>query len=302
METKIENVPAISGTAMSVARDLRDQANVLQTAKKTIMLKEGVHYGVIPGCGNKPAMFKVGSEQLLEQFGLSIDVDEIKETREPDSIDYRVTIRIFDESDGRRVIGVGAITSDEEKYRWGFARKEEYDSTPEDRRRIKYDREGKPILQVRAHHKIHMNTLLKMAIKRATVDGVLRYTAASDIFSQDYDEWDDEMIINLIAKDRDQSTKPAPIKNSYKAPPAKNYEHNNVPKKMLNADSAKAALNELGLACEIKGDFIAARDNDKVRAYDKRESLKSLGFRYKTDTKTWYVGITPAANADNKAA
>jgi hypothetical protein len=91
-------------------------------------------------------------------------------------------------------VGVGEASSNEEKYKW---RKpvcnEEYDETPEDRRREKWfhGKDGKPnykAKQIRTNPSDVANTILKMAKKRAQIDMTLTATAASDVFDQDLED------------------------------------------------------------------------------------------------------------------
>ena len=89
--------------------------------------------------------------------------------------------------------GVGECSSNEEKYRWKKAVcDEEWDETPEDRKRNVwkkgYKKPNHQVKQVRTNSADVANTILKMAKKRALVDAVLTITAASDIFEQDIED------------------------------------------------------------------------------------------------------------------
>jgi len=106
--------------------------------------------------------------------------------------------------------GVGECSSNEEKYCWRNAVcQEEYNDTPEDRRRIKYKKNyGKveKVQQVRTNPSDLANTILKMAKKRALVDGILTVTSASDCFTQDLEDLPEE----LLDKKHDNRPKPSP--------------------------------------------------------------------------------------------
>jgi hypothetical protein len=89
-------------------------------------------------------------------------------------------------------VGIGECSSDEEKYKW---RKpvcdEEFNETPEDRKRIawkKYQNNTYQQKQVRTNPADVANTILKMAKKRAQIDMTLTATAASDVFDQDLED------------------------------------------------------------------------------------------------------------------
>ena len=118
------------------------------------------------------------------------NVDDLSNS---DCVRYRVT------RGGQSIItglfvgsGIGECSSDEEKFKW---RKpvcdEEYNETPEDRRREvwkKVDGKAVKLKQVRMAPADIANTVLKMADKRAYVALALQATAASDIFTQDIED------------------------------------------------------------------------------------------------------------------
>jgi hypothetical protein len=138
-----------------------------------------------------------------------------------------------------------------------------------------------------------------MAKKRALVDAVLTCTAASDIFTQDLEDWDEAMIETLAETNNAAKNKPAPMtitpvvtkSETQKAPaPKAQVAANNppfAPVIVSSSDSKETigeALKQIGLEPEFKGDFVAARG----KTYGKDAMLKSLGFAYKADTKVWY--------------
>ena len=51
--------------------EVKGNIGLIQAVLKDVM-KEGVHYGVIPGC-NKPSLLKPGSEIILSTFRLACD-------------------------------------------------------------------------------------------------------------------------------------------------------------------------------------------------------------------------------------
>lgn len=189
------NVQATDSRPLT-AVEIRAQVNLIQEVMKAVM-KDGHHFGQIPGAGNKPVLFKAGAEKLLFTFRLSAD-PEIEDLSTGDGIRYRVRCKVCDRTGAYLGAGVGECSSDEEKYRWRAAVcKEEYDETPEDRRRMKYAkrRDGGTyrIAQVRTTPADLANTILKMAKKRAQIDAALTVTAASDIFAQDLEDLPEEL-------------------------------------------------------------------------------------------------------------
>ncbi len=217
------NVQATDSRPLT-AVEIRAQVNLIQEVMKAVM-KDGHHYGQIPGAGNKPVLFKAGAEKLLFTFRLSAD-PEIEDLSTGDGIRYRVRCKVYDRTGAYLGAGVGECSSDEEKYRWRAAVcKEEYDETPEDRRRMKYAkrRDGGTyrIAQVRTTPADLANTILKMAKKRAQIDAALTVTAASDIFAQDLEDLPEELR-EAVAENaaNKENGKPDPEPPKPKAAPA----------------------------------------------------------------------------------
>lgn len=179
------------------ALDIRSQVNRIKEVMKAVMLK-GTHYGVVPGCGDKPTLLKPGAEKLMMTFRLAVD-PEIEDLSDTYTRRYRVKTRFTSQATGMFLgTGVGECASDEEKYAWREAVcREEYDSTDPSLRRQKWKRNQKtPVLQVHTNPADVANTILKMAKKRSLVDGVLTVTGASDIFTHDIEEMPEELLGN----------------------------------------------------------------------------------------------------------
>jgi hypothetical protein len=179
-------------TKQVTARDIRAQVNMIQEVMKSVM-KNGTHYGTIPGTP-KPTLFKPGAEKILMTFQLVCGDPNISDLSVPDEARYRVVVPVLTRAGVLVGSGCGECSSSEEKYRW---RKpvcpEEFDETPEDRKRVKWfkGREGaKPYQQkqVRMQPVDVANTILKMAHKRALIAATLVTTAASDVFDQDIED------------------------------------------------------------------------------------------------------------------
>jgi hypothetical protein len=174
------------------AEQVRDRVNLIQRVMKGVM-KNGVHYGTIPGCGDKPALLKPGAETLAVAFRLAIE-PVVFDLSTPDECHFRVETRMLSQADGSYLgSGIGEASSNEEKYHWRRATcDEEYEETDESRKRNVWKRgkggKGYQIKQVRTNPADVANTVLKMAKKRSQVDGTLSVTGASDIFSQDIED------------------------------------------------------------------------------------------------------------------
>lgn len=179
-----------SGALPLSTRDLVQRSRTIQEVMQTIM-KEDIHYGIIPGT-QKPTLYQPGAETLRVTFHLAADL-EVEDLSTPvDEYRYRVTARIRHiPSSAIVATGVGEASTAEEKYRWRAAVcEEEWEATPDDRKREKWKKGGgnKPaysVKQVRTEHADLANTALKMAAKRAEVAGTRSAVGASDIFAQD---------------------------------------------------------------------------------------------------------------------
>ncbi len=189
-ETGLENA--------ATANEIRAQVNRIQEVMRAVM-KNGIHYGTIPGASDKPVLFKPGAEKIFATFRISVDPIVESETRLPD--EYTVRVKAVATCNGRELgSALGEASSNEEKYRWRRAVcQEEYDETPEDQRRMAFKNyQGKVnrVPQVRTHVADISNTILKMAVKRAEVALCLQVTGASDVFAQDIEDLPEGMAGN----------------------------------------------------------------------------------------------------------
>lgn len=174
------------------AKDVQGQIMLIQQVMASVM-KEEVHYGKIPGCGDKPALFKPGAEKILATFRLAAD-PIIEDLSSDDEIRYRIKTEIRSSSDIVIGYGVGECSSNEDKYKWrGSVCDGEFEETEFDRKREKWKKgwnnaPDTKIKQVRTNIADIANTILKMAKKRSLVDACLTTTACSDIFEQDIED------------------------------------------------------------------------------------------------------------------
>jgi len=178
--------------------DVKSQVNTIQKIMNSVMI-EGHHYGEIPGMkakGNeakKYVLLKPGAEKIMLAFRIANEMI-IEDLSTEDERRYRVRSRAISIITGKFLgEGLGEGSTSEEKYKWRKAVcKEEFDSTPENRRRsvwkAGYQAPAFQIAQVRTNPADIANTVLKMAKKRALVDMVLTVMAASDIFVQDLED------------------------------------------------------------------------------------------------------------------
>jgi hypothetical protein len=183
-------------SAMST-QDLLEQINLIQHVMKSVM-REGEHYGVIPGT-DKPALLQPGAEKLLLTFRLGTEFTILDALKDKDFISYTVRCDLFHIPTGNRVAsGIGACNSRESRFRYRFqgtgrsVPREYWESRDPALLGGPQFKPGKKggrwtILErvENANPWDYDNTILKMAAKRAKVAATINATAASDIFTQD---------------------------------------------------------------------------------------------------------------------
>lgn len=172
------------------AFDVRKRVNLVQEVMRAVM-KRDTHYGIIPG-SKKETLYKAGSEVLLATFQIAID-PKVEDLSTADEARYRVTTRATHAPTETFLgAGIGEASSEEEKYKWRqIVHENEWAATAEDRRRVKFYRDGNMVKQVRTNVADVANTILKMAKKRSQIDATLTVTGASDIFTQDIEDLPD---------------------------------------------------------------------------------------------------------------
>lgn len=153
------------------AMEVRAQVNQIQYLMQSV-LREGEHYGVIPGTKGKPSLLQPGAEKIAYMFKLVPSYTVERTDFGGGHREYQVTCTLASRAGGEVMgYGLGTCSTLESKYRyrskWVNGSKQRYDNPD--------------IADV-------WNTVLKMAKKRAFVDAVKSTTAASDIFTQDVED------------------------------------------------------------------------------------------------------------------
>ena len=206
-----ERGPLQPALAPMSSDDVLRQVRLIQEVMGKAM-KEGEHYGVIPGT-DKPSLLKSGAEKLSltfrlrPKFGLE-RLDLAGEHRE-----YVVTCDLFNQAGGHEGQGIGSCSTMESKYRWRQPKRQCPSCGAEAIIRGKAEYGGgwlcwkkqngcgakfaatAPEIVAQVADRIEnpdladtFNTVLKMAKKRAMVDATLTATAASDLFTQDLED------------------------------------------------------------------------------------------------------------------
>lgn len=138
--------------------EAKQRTKLLQKFVKDMMIPN-IDYGVIKGC-SKPSLLKPGAEKLCEIFGFSKQVEILNRIEDWDEglFHYEVKVILASKRTGlTESEGVGCCNSKERKFK---------------------NQDSFSIV----------NTLLKMAKKRALVDAVLSATRSSGFFAQDIEE------------------------------------------------------------------------------------------------------------------
>jgi hypothetical protein len=68
----MENEIQVYDSKPLTANDIKGQVKLIQDVMSAVM-SNGEHYGVIPGCGDKPALLKPGAEKLNLTFRMAPD-------------------------------------------------------------------------------------------------------------------------------------------------------------------------------------------------------------------------------------
>jgi hypothetical protein len=241
----MENQLAVYEAMPLSAPQIQAQVNLIQEVMKAVM-KDGEHYGKIPGCGDKPSLLKPGAEKLMFTFRLVADPEvEVFELYHPTvqgHREYRVKVRISSMNGTYMGGGIGSCSTMENKYRFRGGEKINTEKpVPKEYWNLKSAgkiAEAQALIggpgfgtgkfdgawmiceigekQEHDNPADFYNTCEKMGKKRALVDATLTVTAASDIFTQDIEELVENGVMTPKAE-----TKKAPVQPPQKKATAK---------------------------------------------------------------------------------
>lgn len=182
----------------SIANTMNKIAQMQAVVQKT--LKEGQDYGEIPGT-NKPTLLKPGGEKICMLFGLNPEYEFLQTTEDYEKEFFSYNIKCTLHRNGQAVAqGVGSCNSKEKKYRFINV-----NEVPENY--IGYQEEftdfyGKKKFKINNTDICSLvNTILKMAKKRAFIDAVLQVASLSEVFTQDLEDMKD-----FIEQENENST------------------------------------------------------------------------------------------------
>jgi hypothetical protein len=179
---------------------LKEKPAVLNKIYKDV-LQINVDYGTIPGTP-KPSLWKPGAELLGIYFHLTTGNTIIEKTEDISKpyFSYVVQQRFFFE--GKLVsVGVGASNTGESRYALRKVYELDYQKmADEEKAKVITKKTSKGIQYYLPTPPDEIftlqNTVLKMAKKRAFVDGILSATGADRIFTQDLSEEDEDRVAN----------------------------------------------------------------------------------------------------------
>lgn len=193
----LQTVSEYDGLVMVVSpAEALKRVQELQAFVKKVM-KAGIDYGVIPGTGGKPSLFQPGAQKLCEIYGFAVSYENMDGTildwKEP-LFFFRKRCILTSRRDGRFVCdGVGSCNSREDRYafRW-VSERDVPRGMDKSTLRTRVKGKGKDTwTQFRLPNEdIYslVNTMEKMAAKRALVHATLNATRSSGQFTQDVED------------------------------------------------------------------------------------------------------------------
>lgn len=203
-----ETLATSCGYDMIPVEQIKRQTDQVKALMASCM-SDGMHYGKIPGCGDKPTLLQPGAQKLTMMFGLADTYEISREDLPNGHREYTVKCLLVSKSTGLvQGSGVGLCSTMEKKYR--YRNVSDFEITdqpiPQDARERKqeYRKQGYGMKKVDGQWcwvkymdstqqenpdiADTYNTVLKMACKRALVAAVLNTLAVSDLFTQDVED------------------------------------------------------------------------------------------------------------------
>lgn len=178
-------------------------------------LMKGVDYGEIPGT-DKPTLLKPGAEKILQFLNCAPDLEISQRIADPQTGYFYVEIT----ARARSIItgavigtGVGSCNSYESKYRWRWEWWNAPGTPPAEEGWEVYRKGGRVTYRRRVENRDladTWNTVLKMAKKRALVDLALSISGASELFTQDIDDFVDGEVVSVPAAAMEEKPPPKP--------------------------------------------------------------------------------------------
>ncbi len=169
--------------------------NRFQQVVHSTMVRD-LDYGIIPGT-QKPTLLKPGAEKIAKLLGLSDQYEIMDRSEEWQQAFFRYLIkcRLVHVATGDVISeGLGECNSMESKYRYRWVGERDLPSGVDKSKLVSQERRSK----TGGHWTVYrldnddiyslVNTILKMAKKRALVDAALSAGRLSDVFTQDIED------------------------------------------------------------------------------------------------------------------
>ena len=290
METKM----AVAGEASMTLAEVKAQVNLIQQIMENVMQgpskenPEGVHYGIIPGT-KKNTLYKAGAEKLARTFKLrpiikeeggDIRVNELSGGHR----EVFVYCHIFNVDGSEIATGIGSCSTMETKHRYrGGLKIATGKPVPKEYWNLKNEgkwKEAQAVIGGQGFGTMKgdngyeicelgekaenpdiadvYNTVLKMAKKRAFVDGIITATASSDIFTQDED-----LIPEGESKEPPKEGKPATTKPE--------------------STEATAKASDATVIPEISGEVLQIKPNDYKSTTKNNDGKVIPAVKHKTE-------------------
>ena len=193
---------AVQQHAGQIADVISMKATVQDVLKS--QMQEDVHYGKIPGTGDKPTLLKAGAEMLRMVFNMNTicrTSDITIDTDDKGHKTYEICMHILNKEGIKVATGLGCCSTMESKYKyrsqltdrkvpseyWESRDKALLGGSQYSPKKVK----GEWLVSERVEHDNpadYYNTVKKMAKKRAMADGILTATCSSDLFTQDLED------------------------------------------------------------------------------------------------------------------
>lgn len=154
------------------------------------MLRKDYDYGIIPGTA-KPTLLKPGAEKICMLFGLTPKYEFLQNVEDYNNNFFSYSFKCsLSKNENVVAEGVGSCNSKEKRYRYLLVNNINSNYSGESEKvqdkygNVKYRIENIEIFN-------YVNTILKMAKKRAFVDAILQVASLSEMFTQDLEDLSD---------------------------------------------------------------------------------------------------------------
>ncbi len=320
-----------------------ERRNVIIEATQNLM-RPDVDFGIIPGTGNKPGLFQPGADKLCNLFGLSIQYEFVEKVEDWTGAQHGGESFFYYQVKGRAYRGdyligegIGSCSSWETKYRYrkGERKCPQCEVEAIIKGKAEYGggwlcfqkkggcgakfKDGDPIIEKqdvarRPNPDIadQVNTILKIAVKRAKVATTINATSASEFFTQDVEDFpqrdeDDQPPPNTRAAAetaRDRKLSNARSEQPPAPPPPPDYGHDDrpandhTPRHDSELVSLLNGMRNADTCAESLGRFRACISNVTGNDEDYYRILGTHGFKNSHDMKGRKASEAKAAAVD----